>query len=109
MTADPRRPLVDPRRTACLGTGWHAVIAIGPGGSESAWLLSPDGNGSGAAPPTPPHERLGPLPLAIAARLARPVQPRCGRPRRDGAPCGTYVSRHGAACAHHAGQRSVQP
>lgn len=96
-----RRPLVDVAAgRLCLGDGWHAVETVDTDGERSYWLLDPDGT-SGRLLFTPPHEQVGPLPRGFVARLATPVQPRCGRPRLDGGACRTMVGYRGAACGHH--------
>lgn len=44
-----------------------------------------------------PHELEGPLPPAYTDRL----DPRCGRPRKDGQPCRSPVARFGGHCGWH--------
>ena len=98
MTSDDV-PLI--ASSLCLGHGWHAVAAVEADGSVGYWLIDPGARPDGRRHHTPAHEELGPLPPVYLARLARPPLRRCGRPRKDGAPCETFVYRPGAACHHH--------
>lgn len=50
----------DPARTIPLpGTEWRATVAVGPDGTETLWLVSPDpGQPAGCACPNcAPHEQ----------------------------------------------------
>ncbi|MDV3136755.1 hypothetical protein [Mycobacterium sp. 29Ha] len=47
------------------------------------------------------HEQLGPLPPAVAARIAAATRPRCGQPNRHGRPCRVPVAAPGDACVWH--------
>jgi hypothetical protein len=97
------RPIIDKAAgRLCLGNGWHAVEAIDMDGDREYWILDPQGDNTDRSVPIPDHELVGPLPPITRQRLARPLQPRCGRPRMsDGRPCGMYVARPGDACHHH--------
>lgn len=94
MNPDDNRPLVDLSRSAHLGGGRSAAVAVDPDGNESLWILVPGADEDTPRDPWPDHERLGPLP-------ARFAQHRCGQPRLDGHPCRTPVAAAGLACVHH--------
>jgi len=128
-TRDDHGYLID-HGTACphvydLGAGYHLAETVGPDGDR--WPIICDERVT--EPQTIPlrpehfladevatHELGGPLPADVQARLDavtahsrpvdapagnRPDMPRCGRPRRDGGPCRTPVTRPGEACWNH--------
>jgi hypothetical protein len=93
--------LVDWSTGGCLGTGWHAAMAVDPDGTTWPWLVNPDPAAYGdAATPTsfPDHELLGPLPWRVRYRLSRH---RCGHPCKDGHPCRREVQARGRLCPQH--------
>lgn len=108
MTGD-NRPIVDPRRVACVGGGTHAVVAIGPQGDTVLWLMGPDLDGDtygNAGPQAAPHEQTGPLPPLYRHRL-RAVLLTCGAPTiTTGRPCRYPVTRPGDRCHHHRHQET---
>jgi len=91
------RSLVDWSRTAGLGDGWHAAVAVEPDGSWWPWLLSPDGPDPEAPDVvTPTHEDLGPLPVAVLRVIER-----CGAATQAGTPCTRRAGPSGR-CTQHA-------
>ena len=100
MTA-PSRPLIDRATVACLGTGWHAVLAVESNGTTWPWLINPDPDPEADADTPvsfPEHELLGPLPWAVHYRLTRH---RCGHPCKDGHACRREVNARGRLCPQH--------
>ena len=84
---------------ACLGTGWHAAMAVSADGSTWPWLISPDTDADAATTwATPTHEQLGPLPWGVRHRLTRWL---CGHPCKDGHPCRREVHARGRLCPQH--------
>jgi hypothetical protein len=100
--------IAPPDGCTCLPDGRH----------ELAWVVGPDGEqwpiirdtevtgiqripiGAAMTARIAPHETTAPLNSWWRARLATAGMRR-GRPRLDGRPCRTPVSRPGAACHHH--------
>jgi hypothetical protein len=106
MTA-PSRSLPDWSTVACLGTGWHAAMAISPDGSTWPWLISPDADADAATPVAfPAHEQLGPLPQVVRYRVARHL---CGHPCKDGHPCRREVHARGRLCPQHLAASQARP
>lgn len=68
-------PIPDPDTDACLGNGWHAVVAVDHDGHAWPWLLDVadlDGDGNGCrAACCAPHEQLGRLPVDVRRRINR--------------------------------------
>ncbi|WP_138843652.1 hypothetical protein [Rhodococcus pyridinivorans] len=102
------KSIPDPRRTITLDNGTTAAECITSEGTITLWLLNtcdvePVDQYGCACWHCVPHEYPGAtLPPDIQRRLDRAMQPRCGRPRRDGAPCRTPVARPGLSCHNHA-------
>lgn len=110
-------PLFDWERSACLcdvGAPGHSIaVAVTDDGRDTLWMVDDAelnaehprcGNGD------QPHERVGAMPPDVQARVdqahTRRNWPRCGRPKKNGAPCRTPVARHGDHCSWH---RDVEP
>jgi hypothetical protein len=99
MTAHDERGMVDPRRFACLGNGYHAAVVIAPDGGTALWILSPDTSDHGDGHDVPAHERTGPLPRAIRVRLNR-----CQGRNHAGHRCGNAVRLPERLCHVHRGR-----
>ncbi|MBD0021934.1 hypothetical protein GII33_20745 [Gordonia pseudamarae] len=83
--------------------GKLAAAYTEPDGTRSYWIVEDALRGVRVDNPMPDgwpaHERLGPLPPAVTARLNQP--PTCGRPTAKGRPCRLHVDHPGRACTIH--------
>jgi hypothetical protein len=115
--------LIDPERSVSLcdvgAPGYVAALTVDPDGTETYWIADRDliGENCDHGNENPPHERLGPLPPLIRAKIAQIGAPPaaywyeedgrwfpvylCGRPTKKKRPCRMPVDRDGDACDFH--------
>lgn len=114
-TAPGDTAVVDYGRSAALyseGSYHYAALATSVAFGEHLVLIDHNDIDNPAARYDPvcrdvAHEQLGPLPPAVAAKIAAATRPRCGRPNRHGRPCRVPVAASGDACPWHDRQRDT--
>ena len=94
-----RYPIIDQHTVVDLGDvgggPWHACLAIGRDGAQTAWLVGPGEPGPDVWP-YPPHECRGVMPVALLQRAWR-----CNRPTRSGQPCRRDPRKGSHRCWQH--------